>query len=189
MQLASMWSISWNIQHLAKQQSQHKIKSSMLRKRTCCHFRGAIVANWRNTPHNDVIKRTKAIAASGQKVYEHWDNCALDDLEWSIQRRQDEKRTFSAKTRKRNGFRIMEIERPLWEVSEFKMQRQRLRKTRKIWEMLKRRDRQPERRKKHSRSCWMLLETVWAILHVQTMRRMGKMRKTMKNIRRLSSSV
>ena len=76
----------------------------------------------------------------------------------------------------------MWIESPLWQESEFKTQRQQLCKGRKIWEMLKRRDGQPESLKKHSRSWCILSETVWVILEVARMKWMGKTRLMIKMI-------
>jgi len=81
----------------------------------------------------------------------------------------------------------MWIERPQWSESEFKTQRQWLCKSRNIWGMLKRHDRQPQSLKQHLRRCWMLSEAVWAILQVPKMRRMGKMRMMMRKIRSLAS--
>jgi len=64
--LASMWSLSCNIQLLTHPQSQHKMQWSMLRKRTVLHFWWVNLANWQSTPHNDIIKPMKARAASQQ---------------------------------------------------------------------------------------------------------------------------
>jgi len=51
--------------------------------------------------------------------------------------------------------------------------------------MLKLQDRRPERPKRRFRRCWLLSETVWVILHVPMIRRMGKMRM-MKRLSRVS---
>jgi len=66
------------------------------------------------------------------------------------------------------------------------MQRLRLCKSWKLWEMLKMLDGQPPSLKQHLRRCWIQLETVWVILQVPTMRRMGKTRM-MKKIQSLAS--
>jgi len=81
----------------------------------------------------------------------------------------------------------MWIERPQWRECEFKTQRQRLCRSRNIWGMLKRHDRQPQSLEQHSRRCWMLSETVSAIFQVLTMRRMGKTRMMMRKIQSLAS--
>jgi len=80
----------------------------------------------------------------------------------------------------------MWIERPQLQESEFKTHRQRLCKSRNIQEMLKRHDWQPQSRKQHVRRCWMRSETVWVILQVPKMRRMGKTRMMMNKIRSLA---
>jgi len=80
----------------------------------------------------------------------------------------------------------MWIERPLEQEIELKTLRQQLCKSQKIWATLKKNDRQPENLKKHLRRCWMLSETVWAILQVLMMRRMGKTRM-MKRTQSLAS--
>jgi len=64
MQLASMWSISCNIQHLTHQHCQYKIHWSMLRKRTFCHYRLTNMGNQRSAPHNNIIKQMMARAGS-----------------------------------------------------------------------------------------------------------------------------
>jgi len=73
-------------------------------------------------------------------------------------------------------------EKPLWQESKLQTQRQRLNKSRIIWRMLKSGDWRPESPKRCLRRCWSLLETVWVILQVPTMGRMGKTRM----IKRLS---
>jgi len=73
----------------------------------------------------------------------------------------------------------MWIERPLEQDCEWKILRQRLCKSKKIWEMLKRHDQQPESLKKYLRRCWMVSETVWVLFGVQTMRTTGQLRKIM----------
>jgi len=87
----------------------------------------------------------------------------------------------------RNGSRIMWIERPQSRESEFKTQRQRLCNSRNIWGMLKMHNRQPKGLKQHLRCCWKLSETVWAILPVLMMRKMGKTRMMIKKIQSLAS--
>jgi len=81
----------------------------------------------------------------------------------------------------------MWIERPQWQDSEFKTQRKRLCKSRNISGMLKTHDQQPQSLKHHFGRCWMISETVWAILHVPKMRRIGKTRMMMKMIQTLAS--
>jgi len=70
----------------------------------------------------------------------------------------------------------------LLQDSEFKMRRQRLRKSGKISLRLKPRWRQPESPKQRWNRCWMLLDTVWAIMQVLTISRIGKRKKMMKKI-------
>jgi len=64
----------------------------------------------------------------------------------------------------------------LGQESELKTQRQRFNKSRMIWCRLKSRDSRSESPKKHLMRCWLLSETVWVILQVPTMGRMGKPR-------------
>jgi len=149
--LASMWSISCNIQHLAQQQGQHKIQLSMLQKRTFCHIQRANTANQPSNPHDDAIKQMTANTALRQKGFEHWEHWAGYNPKGSVPWRKVGKGTFYAKKRENNGWRIMWMERPLWQESKIKTQRHRLSKSRKIWEMLKRHDRQPESMKYHLR--------------------------------------
>jgi len=177
-----MWSTSCNIQHLTQQQSQLKIQWSILRKRTFHHFQQANTATWPSYTHDDVIKQIMARAAWRRKGSEHWEHCAAYRLQRSSVWRKDEKRTFWAMKRRRNGSRIMWIQKPLLQECELMTQRQQLCNTRKIWEMPKRRDQQPESLKKHLRRCYMLSETVWLILKVPMMRRMRKTRPMMKKI-------
>jgi len=186
MQLASMWSISCNIQHLAHQQGKHKIQWWMLRKRTFRHFRRAHEANRRRYPHYNIITQIKARVAWRQKGPELWQNCADYNLHRSFWQSNDGKRSIYAMNNKRNGSRIMWIERPQWQESEFKTQRQQVCKCWNIWEMLKRYDGQPQNLKEHLRRCRMLSETVWAIFQVPKMRRIGKTRLIMKMIQSLA---
>jgi len=78
--------------------------------------------------------------------------------------------------RKTNVLRIMLREKPLGQESELKTQRQRFSMSRKIWSMLKSRDWQTESSKRHLMRWWLLSETVWVILKVLMMGRMGTMR-------------
>jgi len=186
-QLASMWSISCNIQHLAQQQGQHTIQWSMLRERTFRHFRQANTAHWQRNPHNVLMKWMKATVAWRQIGSERWEHCTAYYLTKSFRRRYDGKRNFQATKTKRNASRIMWIERPQWQENKFKTQRQRLGKSRNIWGMLKWHDRHPHSLKEHLSTWWMLSEAVWAILQVPKMRRMGKTRMLMKKIQSLAS--
>ena len=92
-QPASMRSISCNIQHLVHQQSQHKIRLSMLWNRTFPHYGLANTANRQTTPHDDVLKRIQATAAWKQNVSEPWEGCAACDQERSLRRGNEEKLT------------------------------------------------------------------------------------------------
>jgi len=145
-----MWSISCNIHYHAQQQGQHMIQWSMLPKRTFLHSRRANTANRQSIPHVDVIKRKKARAALWQKGFEHLEHCAACDLKWSLRRGKDRKDTFSSMKRKRNGSRILWRERPLWQETEFKTQRQRLCE---IWRLLKTNARQLEIPKQCLKTC------------------------------------
>jgi len=144
MQLASILSILCNIQHLAQQQSPRKLQWFMLWKWTFRHFRRADTANRQSGQPNDVIMRTKAWAVWKQRESEHLGHCAAGDQKRSLRRRNDEKRTFYAMKRKRNGLRIMLREKPLGQESEWKIQRQWFSKNSTIWRMLKSRDWRPE---------------------------------------------
>jgi len=188
-ELASMWSISCNIQHLTQQQGQHKTQWSMLRKGTFRHLCWANTANQKISPHVDIIKWMKATAARRQKGSDHWEHCPASDPKWSFPRWKDRKRTFQAMKRKRGGSRSMWREKPLWQESEFEMQRQWLCKSGKICVLLKTQERQPESPKKRSKSCWMVSETLWVMLDVPTMSTMGNMRKIMKKIQSAASRV
>jgi len=79
-QLASMWSISCNIQHLAHQQSQHKIQWMKFWERTFRHSQQANTANWPSVPHDDVINQIWAKAAWKQNGSEHLELCIAGDL-------------------------------------------------------------------------------------------------------------
>jgi len=74
-----------------------------------------------------------------------------------------------------DGSRIMLRGKPLGQERELKTQRQGFSKSRKIWSMLKSRDWQTESPKSLLRRWWLVSETVWVILQVPTMGRMGKM--------------
>jgi len=69
MQLASMWSISCNIRHLAHQQSQHTIHWSMLQERTIRHNWQANTPTRESAPHYHALKRMKARAVSAKKNF------------------------------------------------------------------------------------------------------------------------
>jgi len=125
-----MWSISWNIQHLVHQQSQPKIQWSMLQKGTFYHCAQANTANRQSTPRDDVIERMKAWAAWKQNWSEPVERCAVCDLQRSWRQGNDEKLTSQATERRRNGSRIMWIERPLSRDCELKTQGLQLSKSR-----------------------------------------------------------
>jgi len=184
-----MWSISCNTQRLAQQQGQHTTQWSMLRKRTFHHFQSANRVNWQSSPHFDVNMRMNAREDWRQKGSERWVHCAAYNLNRSVQWRKDRKRTFYTIKRKRTGSRNMWREKPLWQEYEFQTPRQRLCMSWKIWLVRKARGRQPESPKERLKTCWMLLETLWAILQGPTMFRMGKTRKMMKKIQSLASWV
>ena len=154
----------------------------MFWKRTFRQLRWAKMANQPSDPHDDISKQMNPTAAWMQKLTKHWEHCAAYNLRRTLWRRKDEQRTIYATKRKCNGSRIMCRERPLWQGCELKMCRQQLCKSRKMWEMLKRRDQQPESLKKYIGRCWLLLETVWGSLRVPMMERMRKMRKRMNQI-------
>jgi len=175
-QLASILSISCNIQHLAQQQSQCKLQWSMLRKRTFDHFQLANMANKHSGPHNNIIKWTKATAAWKQKESETLRHCAACDPKWSLWPRNNEKRTSSAMERRNNGLRIMLREKLLGWERELKMQRQRFSKSRKIRAKLKMWDWWMEIQNWHFRWWCLRSERGGVILQVPTMGRMGKMR-------------
>jgi len=125
-QLASMWSISCNIQHLAQQQSQLKIQCSMFRKWAFHPFQQGNTANRWSDPHHNVIKLMKATAAWRQEWSQPSEHCTAYDLTRSLQHWNGAIHPFWATKTKRNGWRIVCIERPLWQGREFKTQSQRL---------------------------------------------------------------
>jgi len=159
----------------------------MLRKRNFRHFWWANTSNWLRYPYDHIIKRMKARVPCRQTGSEHSEHCAAYDLKRSCRPRNDGKRTVWVIKRKITGSRIFWIERPQSQESEYRMQRQQLCKSRNIWGMLKRHDQQPQSLKQHLRRCWMLLETVWAIVQVPKMRWMGKTRMMMQKIQSLAS--
>jgi len=122
-QLASILSITCNIQHLAQQQSQRKRQWSMLRKRTFRHSGRANMPNQQSSPLNDVIKWMKARAAWKQREFEPLGHCVACDPKISLWLRNDMKRTSESMKTKRNGLSIMLRQRPLWQGSELNMQR------------------------------------------------------------------
>jgi len=187
MQRASMWSISCIIQHLIHQQRWHKIQSSRFQKRTFRHHWQANTSNRQSAPWDDVIKWTEAKAAWKQNGSEPVECCVACDAKRSLQQGNNEKRTSWAKKRGRNRSRMIWKGRLLWEESELMTQRQQLNRSRKIWEMLKRRDWWLPSLEQHLRRCWTPSEIVWAILQVPTMGRMEKTRMMMKKILRGTS--
>jgi len=175
MQLASILSMSCNIQHLAQQQWQRKIKWSMLRKRYFLHFRRAEKVNRQCGLLNHIIKWITERVAWRPKESEPLGHCVAWDPKRRLRRRNDEKRTSQPIKSKTNELRIMLREKPLGQERELKTQRQRLGKSRKIWSMVKSRDWQTESLKSVLRRWLLLSETVWVMLQVPTMGRMGKM--------------
>jgi len=93
MQLASILSISCNIQHIGKQQSHRKLQWSTLWKTTFRHFQQANMANPQPSPHNNVIKRRMARVAWKPKESELLRHCAACDIKRSLQLRHNEKCT------------------------------------------------------------------------------------------------
>jgi len=78
--------------------------------------------------------------------------------------------------RQSNGSRIMLREELLGQESELKMQRKQLSRSRKLWGRLKMRDWRPHSPSRRYRTWRLLSETVWVILQVPKMGRMGIMR-------------
>jgi len=175
MQLASILSMSCNIQHLAQQQWQREIKWSMLRKRYFLHFRRAGKVNRQRGLLNHIIKWITERVAWRPKESEPLGHCVAWDPKRRLRRRNDEKRTSQPIKSKTNELRIMLREKPLGQESELKTQRQRFSKSRKIWSMVKSLDWQTESLKSVLRKWLLLSETVWVMLQVPTMGRMGKM--------------
>jgi len=94
MQLASILSISCNIQHLAQWHGPHKLQCSMLRKRTFHHFAQANPANRQRVRHDDVIKWMKARVVWCQKVCEPLGHCIACDPKSSLLWRNEGKLTL-----------------------------------------------------------------------------------------------
>jgi len=117
---------------------------------------------------------------------EHWEHCAASDLQRRLPQRTDRNRTFWAMKRNRNGSRMLCRERPLCQESKFLTQRQRLCE---IWWLLQTWAQQPESPIQSLKRYWMLSETVWAILPVTMICRIGRTRKMMKIIQSSASSV
>jgi len=189
MQLASMLFISCNIPHLAHQRGQHRIQWSMLRKRIFPHWLQANMANLQSAPHNVIIKRISTRAPWKQIGSEHLNHCVACDPNRGLRGRYDEKHTVDRSKRKRYGSSITWMERPLWQESKLKTQRQWLSMSRKISEMLKRRERRPVILSQHLRICWMPSGIVWAIMQVPMMATMGNARMIMKMMQRWASWV
>jgi len=81
------------------------------------------------------------------------------------------------------------MERLMWQDSKFTAQRKWRFKSTTISVMLNRWDRHLQCPRNQSWRCWMRLETVWAIVQVQTMRSIRMTRKMMKKIESLANSV
>ena len=101
-------------------------------KRTFHLFWRAHMANRQSSLHADIIKGMKASMAWRQKGSDRWKQYAACDLNRSVWWTKDEKRNFQAMKRGRNRSRIMLREKPLWQESELKAQRQYLCKSRMI---------------------------------------------------------
>ena len=112
-QLASILSISCNVQYLAQQHSQNRLQWSMLQHRTFRRFRRANTVSWEGGPHDNVIKQMKAEVAWKQKGFERCGHCAVCDPNVSLRSKNDEKRTSYATNRKMNVSRIVLSEK-LW---------------------------------------------------------------------------
>jgi len=93
MHLASILSISCNIQHLAQQQSQHKLLWPILRKRTFRYFRWVKTPNRPRVWHDVVITRMKVRTASRQKQSDPLGHCSKSNRKRKLQRRNDPKCT------------------------------------------------------------------------------------------------
>jgi len=151
-------------------------------KWTFRHYWQANMTNRQSTLHDDVIKGMKDRLAWRQKGSVPLEHCAACNPKWSLWWGTDEKYTFEATKSRRNGSRLMWIERSLWEQSELKTQRQQLGRSRKIWEMVKRQDWQPESLNHHLRRCSTPSEILCAILHIPKMGTMGNTRMMMRKI-------
>jgi len=92
-QLASMWSISCNIEHLVHQQSQQKIQWSMFQQRSLYHSQQAITAKRQSAPHDDLIMRIRATAAWKQNWSEALGRCVACDLKRCLRQGKVKKRT------------------------------------------------------------------------------------------------
>jgi len=139
-QLGSMWSILCNIQHLPQQQSQQMIQCSLVRNRIFCHCRQPNTATWESYPNGNKVKRIMIQLDSTQETSEPWEHCAAYNLKRSFWQRIEPRHTCDATKKKSKESRIISKEGQLWQESQFKKQRQRLCKSRKLWDMLKRRD-------------------------------------------------
>jgi hypothetical protein len=123
MQLASILSITCNIQHLAQQQSQCKLQYSMLQIRLFRKFRWENVANHQISPHKKFIKQMMPSAAWKQRESDPLGHCALYNPKRSLQPSNNEKCTAEAMKRQRNGLKMMLREKLLSQESELNMLR------------------------------------------------------------------
>jgi len=94
MQLASMWSIFCNIQHLVHQHSQHRISWSMLPRRTFRHYWLANTANRQTSPHDEVSKWINTRVAWNQNGSEPLERCAACDSKRCLLQWNEEKLNF-----------------------------------------------------------------------------------------------
>jgi hypothetical protein len=90
------------MQHLAQQQSQHKLQWSILGKRTFRHIWQASMANQHSGPHNVIIKRMEVRAALKKKESDPLGHWAAGEPKRSLQPRNEQKPTSSAMKRMRN---------------------------------------------------------------------------------------
>jgi len=90
-QLASILSISGNMQHLAQQQSEYLLQWSMLQEKTFRHFRRADTANRQRGLPNDVIEQMKARAAWRQQESEPLGHCVACDPKRTLWQRNNKK--------------------------------------------------------------------------------------------------
>jgi hypothetical protein len=107
MQLASKWSISFNIQHLAQQQGYLKILWAILRNTAFLRFCLAHTANHRSIPHEDAMTQTMANMAWKQIGSEHWEHRASQDPKRSLRWTRDTKRTVRAPNGEKHRQTIM----------------------------------------------------------------------------------
>jgi len=132
-----------------------QILCAVLRKWIFYQFLLPNTANWRSTVHDDVIRQMKAWPALKQNGFEFSEHCTQCNAKRCLLWRKVEKCNCLAMMGKRSAFRIMWIERQLWQGRESMTQWQWSSRSSMNVELPKRQDWQPQSPKQHFGGCWM----------------------------------